>query len=456
MGVGTWLPLAFIVMALLALLLVPILVNRRTREIARQVDEGNRVRVLLNDLEAAGATQALIAARVDRAASTSATDSLGRDAARAAEADDRELDSLLREAPSESRRDLGTIDTIEQSWRAARGRGTNILRDTAGRASPLQLLAAAERLDDRLGRRTDSLRARARDLQSVTVVSAVVLTPVALLSVLAVFWAGTRSNRLARRLASEGEALAQSIEARAALVRGITHDLKNPLGAAMGYVDLLLDGVGHDGLDPTQATMLTRVKALLAESIATISSLLDLARVHGTEALSIEQSPVDVDALLRDVLEDYRAAARERDLSVGLEKRGDIGTVVTDPRHLRHILGNLMSNAVKYTPPGGRIRIDAYRNASPPRHVCIAVCDTGPGVPPEQREAIFEEFTRLDAQTEDASGHGVGLAISRRLARMLGGTLTVGDAPEGGAMFTLKLPAQRHTAGSSMPSTHTE
>jgi two-component system sensor histidine kinase MtrB len=92
------------------------------------------------------------------------------------------------------------------------------------------------------------------------------------------------------------------------------------------------------------------------------------------------------------------------------------------------------------------------------RGVRIEVCDSGPGVPPALRDRVFDEFFRVDTSSKTAQGHGVGLAISRRFARLLGGEITLADAPEGGAMFTLRLPAdvERETPRYAAPPVTTE
>lgn len=439
--IAGWVPLAFVVVSLVLLFSVPLVVDWRTRALHSAVDDLNRARILVNDLEAAGATQALIAARPARLElpGDTVSASLGPTAGRVAAQDEAQLDSLFRNASQEERADLNTVRSIERAWRGARaGDGQRVASSVGTADDPLLLMSAAERLDSVLVVRFDSLRTESRTLQQMNIVSALVLTPIAMLSVLVVFIGGMRSRNLARRLAEERRALAESMESRAALVRGITHDVKNPLGAAMGYADLLLDGVGSDPPTPAQATMISRIRKLLHESTATISSLVDLARVDTAEELRVNAHPVDVIALSREVVEDYRAAARERGLTIQVDAPSAANVVITDAGHVRHILGNLVSNAVKYTPDKGRIRVHIADAQG--QRVRIAVCDSGHGIAPAMRDRVFEEFVRLD--TRAADGHGVGLAISRRLARLLGGELTLGDAPEGGAMFVLELPVK--------------
>jgi signal transduction histidine kinase len=115
---------------------------------------------------------------------------------------------------------------------------------------------------------------------------------------------------------------------------------------------------------------------------------------------------------------------------------------VTDRGRVLRILGNLLSNAAKYTPPPGRIVLETRAVegvAGEGGFIELRVCDTGPGIPREEREAIFDEFHRL--HDGEAAGHGLGLATSRRIARLLGGDITVDDAPGGGSVFILRLRA---------------
>jgi len=146
-------------------------------------------------------------------------------------------------------------------------------------------------------------------------------------------------------------------------------------------------------------------------------------------------------ALVRDVAEDFRAQVTAAGLALAVDTPDKL-PVRSDPTRVRQILSNLVSNAVKYT-RAGRITISAARAARPdvPRPgewVTICVADTGPGIPRQKQETIFQEFTRLDPKAPH--GAGVGLAISRRIARVLGGDVTVESGEGEGARFTLWLP----------------
>ncbi|MBR9988608.1 MAG: HAMP domain-containing histidine kinase, partial [Gemmatimonadetes bacterium] len=248
-----------------------------------------------------------------------------------------------------------------------------------------------------------------------------------------------------RRRVVAAEALtesAQVAEARARLLRGITHDVKNPLGAAKGYAELLSMGIKAP-LDPAQIPLVEGIGRSIDTALAIIADLLDLSRVDSV-GISVKRVETDLNDIVREAMEDHRAAAESAGHRMDAELAGGPVLAYTDPGRVRQVLDNLLSNAIKYTPPPGTITVRAgsYDGARPPAPGAwstIIVCDTGPGIPVEQREAVVDEFTRIDEGS--AKGHGLGLAIARGLARQLGGDLTIaGSGP--GATFVLWI-AQR-------------
>jgi PAS domain S-box-containing protein len=235
------------------------------------------------------------------------------------------------------------------------------------------------------------------------------------------------------------EELERVTESRTRLMRGFTHDVKNPLGAADGYAQLLEDGILGE-LSAKQVESVQRIRRSIQTSLHLIHDLLELARAEAGQ-IELELVPTDIAELVRETAEDFRAQAAAAGL--GLEVRTAEGLPTrTDPARVRQILSNLLSNAVKYTPEGG-ITVEAglRTDGSGPRGgewIAIGATDTGPGIPAGKRELIFQEFTRLDPEAQH--GAGVGLAISRRIARLLGGDITVESEVGRGSTFTLWLP----------------
>jgi signal transduction histidine kinase len=147
-------------------------------------------------------------------------------------------------------------------------------------------------------------------------------------------------------------------------------------------------------------------------------------------------------AIAGDVAVHTRALADSAGLKLETDAPPTIGKVETDPVRVRQVLGNLLSNAVKYTPPGGCVQVKAsvVSDDAVGHAVALSIVDDGPGIPDTLRERVFDEFFRVPT-TSGADGAGVGLAIARRVSRMLGGDLRLSETPGGGATFTLLLPA---------------
>lgn len=241
------------------------------------------------------------------------------------------------------------------------------------------------------------------------------------------------------------KAVMEATEARSRLIRGITHDVKNPLGSADGYAQLLeLELRGK--LLPEQAKLVAGVRRGIQGALGMITDLLNLSQAK-SGGLPVNRQPADLAALADEAVEDARAAA---DAAGHVLVRDGLASVpvCTDPVRVREVLGNLLSNAIKYTPAPGHVtvRTEAVSDGPyPGRWVAAHVHDSGPGIPLAERERVFSEFHRLHT-ADQTSGHGLGLAISRLIARLLDGDLTVSGEPGQGATFTLWLPADPENA----------
>jgi PAS domain S-box-containing protein len=231
--------------------------------------------------------------------------------------------------------------------------------------------------------------------------------------------------------------LEHAIESRARLIRGFTHDLKNPLGAADGHAQLLETGRRGPLLD-AQRQNVAHIRTALRSALSLIEDLLELARAEAGQ-LEIEWSDTDVSATARTVVGEFRATAEQAGFQLELQENGPVPSIVSDSNRIRQILGNLISNAIKYSHPGGRVVVHVHREA---QRVAVDVRDTGPGIPSDQHAHLFEEFWRSDPHAA-APGTGLGLAISRRVALLLGGDICVESEPGRGSTFTLLLPPER-------------
>jgi signal transduction histidine kinase len=264
-----------------------------------------------------------------------------------------------------------------------------------------------------------------------------VLAPMALLAMLIVLWAGNQLLRFARAVDQERAEVVRSTEARAALLRGVTHDVKNPLGAAAGFAQLLEEGVAGP-MSPPQIEMVRRVRRLVTSSVEIVGDLLEIARDDGAD-LQLDFEETDIGALAQEVVADHVGMARERGVVVAVDAPATI--VTTDAVRLRRILANLVSNAVKYTSRDSRVAVRIVRSARSGEAgaIGVEVVDNGPGIPAELRERVFDEFFRVNGGNGGLHGNGLGLAISRRLARLLGGDISLRENPGGGCVFTVWL-----------------
>jgi signal transduction histidine kinase len=263
-------------------------------------------------------------------------------------------------------------------------------------------------------------------------------------------------NHMAAEVDSSRRALErQTQEARAAnnakseFLTTMSHELRTPLNAIGGYVDLL-DLELRGPLTPTQKRDLERIKVSQQHLLGLISGVLDLARVEAGK-VTYDMSNITLDVFLAGIgsLIEPQAGAKKVSFET-LPVPADLG-VFADREKLRQILLNLLSNAIRHTPPGGRVSVSAEALGG---RVQVVVEDTGPGIPHDKREEIFEPFVQLDRSlAQPGEGLGLGLAISRDLARGMSGDLVVDPHSGPGARFVLTL--NRGIADPSMEITMT-
>jgi PAS domain S-box-containing protein len=239
------------------------------------------------------------------------------------------------------------------------------------------------------------------------------------------------------------EELERVTESRARLMRGFSHDVRNPLGAADGFLQLMEQGI-MDSLTEKQRESVRKVRRSIGNALALIEDLLEIARAEAGQ-IEIEFVPTDLAEAAREIVGEYRAAAEAKGLAISLQLPEQFPVIPSDVSRVRQILGNFISNAVKYTPSGSvTVRVEKREGGQAPgpgRWAVAEVVDTGPGIPEERKELLFHEFKRFTAAGE-TTGAGIGLAISYRLARALGGEITVESEEGRGSTFALWLPIE--------------
>jgi signal transduction histidine kinase len=236
-----------------------------------------------------------------------------------------------------------------------------------------------------------------------------------------------------RALAAKREAEGAN-RAKSEFLSSISHELRTPLNVVLGFGQLL----ELDDLSEGQRDNVGQIVRAGEHLLGLIDEVLDLSRIEsGTLALSPE--PVPVGELLTEVLELIRPLAAERQLDLRAPPRQDDLVAVADRQRLRQILLNLCSNAVKYNHHGGTVCIGCQ--AVGDGRVRITVSDSGPGIPADKLSRLFTPFDRLGAERSEVQGTGLGLALSKRLAEALGGSLTAYSVQGQGTTFAVDLLA---------------
>ena len=243
-------------------------------------------------------------------------------------------------------------------------------------------------------------------------------------------------DRLSER-ARQGQVRAErASEAKSRLLANVAHEIKSPVGGIIGIGELWKSGQ----LGATTATQTEMADMLVktARQIEALShDLLDVARAE-SGAVKVELRPTDVPGVLEDVRRSTALRPEAAGVRIEVVSEGDGLVALADSQRLSQVVANLASNAVKYGAEGGSVTLRAFRIHDGVR---IEVIDRGPGLTAEKQAQLFEPFNRLGLERSAVEGHGIGLAIARRLVELQHGTIGVSSAPGEGATFWVELPA---------------
>ncbi|HEY9408375.1 MAG TPA: ATP-binding protein [Jiangellaceae bacterium] len=237
------------------------------------------------------------------------------------------------------------------------------------------------------------------------------------------------------RLGHAFNAMAESVEAgekqRRAMVSDVAHELRTPLANVRGYLEAAQDGVV--ALDPELVVSLLEESRLLQRLV---DDLQDLA-LADAGALRLHPEECDVAELARQVVAAHQTSATEADVTLTIDASAP-ALAIADAVRLRQAVGNLVGNAVQYTPAGGEVHVNASSDGD---HVVVRVEDTGPGIEADQLPHIFDRFYRVDASRSRATGgSGLGLAITKHLVEHHDGSIEVTSVVGEGTAFTIRLP----------------
>jgi signal transduction histidine kinase len=220
----------------------------------------------------------------------------------------------------------------------------------------------------------------------------------------------------------------------------MSHELRTPLNAIGGYAELMEMGL-HGPVTAEQSTALARIQRSQRHLLGLINGVLNYARVEGGH-VQYDVADVELDGVLATCEALIAPQARAKNVALRFVESAPHLHARGDEEKIQQIVLNLLSNGVKFTEPGGRLELSCAAGSTGVDRVEVHVRDTGPGIEPSQLERVFQPFVQLDARlTRTREGAGLGLAISRDLARGMGGDLTVESTIREGSTFTLTLPA---------------
>jgi signal transduction histidine kinase len=252
----------------------------------------------------------------------------------------------------------------------------------------------------------------------------------------------TTFDHMADRLEAAFEHERALEASRRELVAAVSHDLRTPLATTRAMIEAITDGV------VTNPAEVGRYLGLMRHEVHHLSRLIDdlfeLSQIE-SGALRLHVEPVPLDELLSGVLAAYDARARDSGITLRQDVAPHLAPVLADPSRLERVLRNLVDNALRHTPPGGLIRLEAVPCAGE-RAAQVSVSDSGPGIPPTERGRIFERFYRGERSRQRGEansnrvGAGLGLAIADGLVRAQHGRIWVEPTAAGGAAFTFTVP----------------
>jgi signal transduction histidine kinase/predicted ATPase len=235
-------------------------------------------------------------------------------------------------------------------------------------------------------------------------------------------------------------------QAKSTFLANMSHELRTPLNAILGYAQLLQDSTG---LEANHSSGLRTIYRSGTHLLGLINDVLDMSRIEAGR-FELEVSPTQTRALLLGVVDIFRVSAQKKGIRLDHDLDPTLPPgIMVDARRVRQLLLNLIGNAVKFTEQGG-VTVSARPEEG---ELCVVVQDTGPGIPADRLQAVFEAFEQAGGAEQRAKGTGLGLAITRQIATRMGGNITVVSQtePPSGSTFTLTLPLRPCAVGDVRP-----
>ncbi|SDE35926.1 sensor histidine kinase [Rhodobacter capsulatus] len=246
-------------------------------------------------------------------------------------------------------------------------------------------------------------------------------------------------QKVGEHLVRMGDKIDAANRAKANFLSAMSHELRTPLNAIIGHADLL-EGCEGERLEGARLEQLRAITAAGWDLVRLVDVVLDLSRIERQD-LALSNEPLALRPLLEEALESHRAEAEKRAITLDLAwPEGPLPPLRGDAKILRRILDELLSNAVKYNLPGGRVTLQVAPEAA--GFLPLRIIDTGVGIGAEHRDSVFKAFHRLGHENSTISGAGIGLAIAKRFAEISGCGLDFDSKAGAGSTFTLSLPCR--------------
>ena len=246
-------------------------------------------------------------------------------------------------------------------------------------------------------------------------------------------------GRAVEEIQEKNSQLAQASQHKSEFLASMSHELRTPLNAIIGLTEMLVKNAPRFGTDKAQEP-LRRVNAAGTHLLGLINELLDLSKIEAGK-LELVPEPVDLHRLVDEVIGTAGQLAEKNRNRLVVDSDENVGPIIADPMRLKQILLNLLSNACKFTKEG-EITLRVHAVSDGREWVELAVADTGIGLTPDEQGKLFQDYAQADSLTARRyGGTGLGLALSRKLARMMGGDVSVASEPGKGSVFTVRLPA---------------
>lgn len=245
----------------------------------------------------------------------------------------------------------------------------------------------------------------------------------------------TDSARVERALRERNAALETADRLKSEFIANVSYELRTPLNAIIGFAEILnLQYFG--ALNERQIEYSRGIVDASQRLLSLINDILDIATIEAGY-LQLEREPVEIPALLADLQTIAAERARNRGLTLTVQCPPGIGAILADQRRLKQAIYNLISNAINFTPEGGRVTVSAQREDGA---VLFSVADTGVGIAPEDQDMVFEKFARGSRVAQEGGGVGLGLSLVKSLVELHGGTVTLQSAAGAGTRVTCRIP----------------